>query len=99
MSSRLTQQVLSRPGKLFHFILKIHILKILSNTSLGSTSEVKKIAWLPQNLLKWKNRSFLGETIFLNDFNDGRNLYETSMAAAGRDLAVTWAWWGRHLVA
>jgi hypothetical protein len=38
-------------------------------------------------VLKWKNRSFIGETIFPTDFKDGRELYETLMAAAGRDLA------------
>jgi hypothetical protein len=46
---------------------------------------------LPKPILKWKNRSFFGEPIFPTNFNDGRELYETLMAAAGRDLADTWA--------
>jgi hypothetical protein len=41
-------------------------------------------------ILKWKNRSFFGETIFPTNFKYGRELDETLMAAAGRDLAITW---------
>jgi hypothetical protein len=53
----------------------------------GSLSRIPR----PKPVLKWKNRSFFGETIFPTDFKDGRELYETLMAAPGRDLAVTWA--------
>jgi hypothetical protein len=38
---------------------------------------------LPKPVLKWKNRIFFVETIFPTDFEDGRELYATLMAATG----------------